>query len=60
MFDQRTLGAYVGGLRPLAGLGAGVALGIVLTFGPDPVEFSLDPRGGLFDNELKQMLEFML
>jgi hypothetical protein len=46
VFDQRTLGAYVGGLRLLAGLGTGAALGIALTLGPDPLEFSLDPRGG--------------
>ncbi|AWI29819.1 hypothetical protein DDW44_14310 [Streptomyces tirandamycinicus] len=47
MFDQRALGAHVGGLRPLPRLGCGRALGVTFTLGPDPLQFGLDPLDGL-------------
>jgi hypothetical protein len=42
VFDQCALGARVGGLRLLADLGAGAALGIALAPGSDSLEFSPD------------------
>ncbi|GFH37359.1 hypothetical protein SCWH03_35970 [Streptomyces pacificus] len=45
-FDQRALGAHVGGLRPLPCFRGTRALGVALALGPDPLEFGLDPLDG--------------